>query len=69
MAKWPKNSMQFTLGMSFLGVLGQFYRNRKGLIIFEPLILSESYLNVSESRDSPLLGDIALVSFGYSQAP
>ncbi len=23
--------MQFTLGMPFLGVLGQFYRNRKGL--------------------------------------
>ncbi len=26
--KWPKNSMQFTLGMPFLG---KFYRNRKGL--------------------------------------
>ncbi len=24
--------MQFTLGMPFLGVLGKFYRNRKGLI-------------------------------------
>ncbi len=24
--------MQFTLGMPFLGVLGTFYRNRKGLI-------------------------------------
>ncbi len=23
--------MQFTLGMPFLGVLGKFYRNRKGL--------------------------------------
>ncbi len=31
-SKWPKNSMQFTLGMPFLGVLGKFYRNRKGLI-------------------------------------
>ncbi len=30
-SKWPKNSMQFTLGMPFLGVLGKFYRNRKGL--------------------------------------
>ncbi len=27
----PKNNMQFTLGMTFLGVLGKFYRNRKGL--------------------------------------
>ncbi len=24
--------MQFTLGMPFLGVLGKFYRNRKGLM-------------------------------------
>ncbi len=23
--------MQFTLGMPFLGILGKFYRNRKGL--------------------------------------
>ncbi len=30
-SKWPKNSMQFTLGMPFLGVLGKFYRNRKWL--------------------------------------
>ncbi len=29
-SRWPKNSMQSTLGMPFLGVLGQFYRNRKG---------------------------------------
>ncbi len=29
-SKWPKNSMQFTLGMPFLAVLGKFYRNRKG---------------------------------------
>ncbi len=26
--------MQFTLGMPFLGVLGQFYRNRKGLMLY-----------------------------------
>ncbi len=26
--------MQFTLGMPFLGVLGKFYRNRKGLMVF-----------------------------------
>ncbi len=26
-----KNSMQFTLGMPFLGILGTFYRNRKWL--------------------------------------
>ncbi len=32
-SKWLKNSMQFTLGMPFLGVLGKFYRNRKGLIL------------------------------------
>ncbi len=30
-SKWPKNSMQFTLGMPFLAVLGKFYRNLKGL--------------------------------------
>ncbi len=30
-SKWSKNSMHFTLGMPFLGVLGKFYRNRKGL--------------------------------------
>ncbi len=30
-SKWPKNSMQCTLGMPFLGVLGKFDRNRKGL--------------------------------------
>ncbi len=32
-SKWLKNSMQFTLGMPFLGVLGKFYRNRKGLTL------------------------------------
>ncbi len=33
-SKWPNNSMQFSLGMPFfLGVLGTFYRNRKGLNI------------------------------------
>ncbi len=31
-SKWPKNSMQSTLVMPFVGVLVQFYRNRKGLI-------------------------------------
>ncbi len=30
-SKWLKNSMQFTLAMPFLGVLGKFYRNLKGL--------------------------------------
>ncbi len=30
-SKWPKNSMQFTLGYTFLGVLGKLHRNRKGL--------------------------------------
>ncbi len=30
-SKWLKNSMQFTLGMPFLGVLRKFYRNLKGL--------------------------------------
>ncbi len=30
-SKWHKNSMQFTLGMPFLAVLGKFYRNLKGL--------------------------------------
>ncbi len=30
-SKWLKNSMQFTLGMPFLAVLGKFYRNLKGL--------------------------------------
>ncbi len=28
--------MQFTLGMPFLGVLGKFYRNLKGLIFINP---------------------------------
>ncbi len=45
-SKWPKNSMQFTLGMPFLGVLGQFYRNRKGLTRRDSLRLKISFAGV-----------------------
>ncbi len=31
-----RTCMQFTLGMPFLGVLGKFYRNLKGLIFINP---------------------------------
>ncbi len=44
-SKWPKNSMQFSLGMPFLGILGKFYRNRKGLNISR---LTGSVLKPSE---------------------
>ncbi len=39
-SKWPKNSMQFTLGMPFLGVLGKFYRNRKGITVIQYITVS-----------------------------
>ncbi len=46
-SKWLKNSMQFTLGMPFLAVLGKFYRNLKGLkMIFSIFI----FFTPSDSR-------------------
>ncbi len=47
LSKWPKNSMQFTLGMPFLGVLGKFYRNRKGLRHSSPQHSDITLLNVN----------------------
>ncbi len=35
-SKWPKNSIYF--GYAFLGVLGQFDRNRKGLTRIQPQV-------------------------------
>ncbi len=54
-SKWPKNSMQFTLGIPLLGVLGKFYRNRKGLKLVKKVVVSLNYCNLKQSYYSTFL--------------
>ncbi len=53
--------MQFTLGMPFLGVLGKFYRNRKGL----KLSNSNFVLNIVILKLQKLLISSFFTAAGY----